>query len=87
MHKTYYPTRQPKEKKTTPASRVPACSPCHDMMSVAAKVAANKKVSGGSERLHSVRNAVLKGLKGRPERQDISERVHNRKASSFTLLK
>ena len=83
----YYLTRQPKEKKTIPASRLLACSPCHDMMSVAAKVAANKKVSGVLERLHTVRNAFLKGLKGRPERQDISERVQNGKASSFTLLK
>ena len=52
------------KKKTTPASRVPACSSCHVVMSVLSKVLHKTEVSGSSERLHAVRNVFHKGSQG-----------------------
>ena len=51
------------------------------------KLQVQKKVSDCSERLHTLKYAVHKDLKGQPERQDISEKVQNGRASCFTLLK
>ena len=57
-----------KRKKTTPGKRVPAWmvvqATCLFLTSKAWAAAEKKEVSGCSERLHSGRNAVLKGSKG-----------------------
>ena len=79
------PHQTTKRKKTTPERRVPAFSQCLEMMSLRQLV--KNGVSGGSERPHSVRNAILKGSQGTARAARIPKTVHNRKADCCTLLK
>ena len=84
----YYLTRQPKEKKTTPVSRVPACSLCSDMMSVFAKGAAK---NGGFRSLAtaSLTEECSSQRVSRDSRncRKSQKRLKNRKAICCALLK
>ena len=65
MHEMFNLTRQPKEKKTTPASREPAWFLIHVMMLCRCKIAAKTVVSDSSAQLHlKERNTGIPGTIG-----------------------
>ena len=86
MHKMYYLTRQPKEKKTTPASRVPAWFLCHDMVLCHCEIAAKSEVS---EVRHNIplKKYVSKVSQGTTGAAGLWKRLKNRMADCCTLLK